>query len=80
MTNNRNQADDNRVNLNDEGRDEVEGFEPTEEAQKLGGGKGESKGVEIGNFGDDDFNKTDQSIGQAAPGQTATFENQGGSD
>lgn len=75
-----NQDENKREDLNDEQTEDIEGFEPNEDAQKLGGGKGEGKGVEIGNFGDDDFNKTDQSIAQASPGQTATFENQGGSD
>lgn len=75
-----NQDENKRENLQNEEIDKpVEGFEPNEEAQKLGGGKGEGGGVEIGNFGDDDFMKTDQSTTQAAPGQTATFENQGGS-
>jgi len=78
--NNQNETDDKNENLREDSSEEIEGFEPNEDAQKLGGGKGEGKGVEIGNFGDDDFNKTDQSIAQAAPGQTATFENQGGSN
>ena len=59
---------------------QVRRIEPTEEAQKLGSGKGEGKGVEIGNFGDDDFVKTDQSIAQASPGKTSNFENTGGSE
>ncbi len=80
MTNNQNQNNDNQESLRDEKPDEVEGFEPTEEAQKLGGGKGLGGGTEIGNFGDDDFVKTDQSIAQAAPGKTSNFENTGGSE
>lgn len=80
MANNQNQNDERPDAMPNEGKNEVEEFEPNDEAQKLGGGKGEGKGVEIGNFGDDDFVKTDQSIAQAAPGQTADFENQGGSE
>ena len=77
MTNNQNQIDKNT--LNDSER-ETEEFDPTEEAQKLGGGKGAGGGTEIGNFGDDDFNKTDQSISQVVPGKVSSFENQGGSE
>lgn len=78
MANNQNQTDANQNTPR--GDDQNEEFEVSDQAQKLGGGKGEGGGTEIGNFGDDDFMKTDQSIAQAAPGQTATFDNQGGSD
>lgn len=55
-------------------------FGEVSQAQTLGGGKGQEGGQKIGQFGDDDFTQTDQSISQAAPGQTATNTNQGGSN
>ena len=61
---------------------ESEGFEPTNRGQNLGGGKGDERTIDVGEKADDndDFSKTDQSIAQAAPGQTATNTNQGGSN
>ena len=73
------QENEKREEIVDEFKDGDENL-VTGEAQKLGGGKGEGKGVEIGNFGDDDFMKTDQSISQAAPGQTGNFGTQGGTE
>jgi hypothetical protein len=62
-------------------------FEVTNQGQNLGGGKDESAGNRNpANFQDqlggeeDDFRKTDQTISQAAPGQTMTNTGQGGSD
>ncbi|MDQ2747302.1 MAG: hypothetical protein M3T96_08590 [Acidobacteriota bacterium] len=74
-----NQENEKKTEIVDEFKDGDENL-VTDEAQKLGGGKGEGKGVEIGNFGDDDFMKTDQSIAQASPGKTANFQNQGGTE
>lgn len=55
------------------------GFKVSNQAQNLGGGKGRDGGQTAGNFADDDdFEmQTDQSISQAAPGQTQTPTNQG---
>lgn len=49
-------------------------------AQNLDGGERRGGGQKIGQFGDDDFTQTDQTITQAAPGQTATSTNQGSSN
>ena len=78
---------DNNVN-NDfqkqDDRDEqaTEGFKVTNQAQNLGGGKGREGGQEVGKFtDDDDFEmQTDQTISQAAPGQTMNSTTQGGSN
>jgi hypothetical protein len=60
--------------------DESEGFEVTNQGQNLGGGKSE-RTIDVGETDDgNDFSKTDQSITQAAPGQTVTNTNQGGSN
>ena len=61
---------------------EGEGFKVTNQAQNLGGGKGSDGGQSAGQFADDDgFEmQTDQSIAQAAPGQTQTPGNQGSSN
>lgn len=80
MPNNQNQTDSNQKTPRDDENNKDEGFEVTDQAQNLGGGKGEGGGTEIGNFGDDDFMKTDQSIAQASPGKTSNFDNTGGSD
>ena len=77
MTNNQNTSGENRTA--EQTKREDEGFEVSDLGQQLGGGKNTGSGEEIGGFGDDDFAKTDQSIAQAQLGQTATFENQGGS-
>ena len=79
MDNKHNQTDANQAATRNKDQHEDEGFEVSDQAQNLGGGKGTGGGTEIGNFGDDDFNKTDQSIAQASPGKTSNFENQGGS-
>ena len=61
--------------------DESEGFEVTNQGQNLGGGKGDERKIDVGGTSDgDDFSQTDQSITQAAPGQTATNTTQGGSN
>lgn len=60
-------------------------FEVSNQGQNIGGGKGASAGDrnpannqnQLGGD-EDEFRKTDQTIAQAAPGQTMT--NQGGSD
>lgn len=59
---------------------EREGFEPTNQGQNIAGGKDE-KTIDVGEKSDgNEFSKTDQSITQAAPGQTATNTTQGGSN
>jgi hypothetical protein len=59
---------------------EREGFEVTNQGQNLGGGNSE-RTIDVGETDDgNDFSKTDQSITQAAPGQTVTNTNQGGSN
>lgn len=60
---------------------EGEGFEVTNQGQNLGGGKGDENTIDVGEKDDNnEFSKTDQSITQAAPGQTATNTTQGGSN
>ena len=80
-----NQGNDYQDNQGTSERDE--GFEVTNQGQNIGGGKEDNAGnVNPANVMDqlggkeDDFRKTDQSISQAAPGQTATNTTQGGSD
>ncbi len=59
---------------------EREGFEVSDQGQNIGGGKDERK-IDVGEINDgNEFSKTDQSITQAAPGQTATNTTQGGSN
>ena len=59
---------------------EREGFEVTNQGQNLGGGKSE-RTIDVGESADgNEFSKTDQSITQAAPGQTVTNTDQGGSN
>lgn len=62
--------------------EESEGFKVSNQAQNLGGGKGREGGQEAGKFADDDdFEmQTDQSIAQAAPGQTGNATTQGSSN
>ena len=73
-----------------ENLDKEEGFEVSNQGQNLGGGKSDSDAISGtgkhafgdggGSFDDEDeFSKTDQSTSQAAPGQTMTYKNQGGS-
>ena len=58
-----------------------ENFNATSEAQSLGGGKGDEREINVGEKNDGrEFSQTDQSITQAAPGQTATNTTQGGSN
>ena len=78
-------ADNNQNNdfqPNEDQTEETEGFHVSNQAQDLGGGKGREGGQKAGQFADDDgFEmQTDQSIAQAAPGQTATATNQGSSN
>ncbi len=85
---------ENMTNVSDNKNDLVEGKTSmvTDQGQNLGGGKGQtgssqlaegrdhSLGSDAGQFDDEDeFSKTDQSIAQAAPGQTTTYTDQGGS-
>ncbi len=79
-----NQNTNNLDETNSERKTTVEnegkGFEVSNQGQDLGGGKSERK-IDVGETSDgDDFSKTDQSITQAAPGQTATNTTQGGSN
>ncbi len=83
MTNNQNndfQVDDNQETSRNTANTEDADFGETKQAQNLGGGKNREGGQKIGQFGDDDFTQTDQTITQAAPGQTATSTNQGSSN
>jgi hypothetical protein len=58
-----------------------EGFEVTNQGQNLGGGKSDERMIDAGETSDgEEFSKTDQSIAQAAPGQTLTNTTQGGSN
>lgn len=74
---------------NDNDRDKTEnqgdnsenaGVQAVKQADSLDGGKNREGGQKIGQFGDDEFMQTDQTITQAAPGQTATSETQGSSN
>ena len=61
--------------------EESKGFEVSNQGQNLGGGKGDERTIDVSEKNDGgEFSKTDQSITQAAPGQTATNTNQGGSN
>lgn len=76
--NNNFEANKNRENLGDDAQGENQGFEVTNQGQNLGGGKAQEGGQKIGQFtDDDDFSTTDQTIAQAAPGQTTNSTNQG---
>jgi hypothetical protein len=79
---NNNQDNDFQKNQDRNEQTENEGFKVSNQAQDLGGGKGREGGQKAGQFADDDgFEmQTDQSIAQAAPGQTATPTNQGSSN
>lgn len=82
MTNNQNSNLDKNESQDIAGNDansENKDFGEVKEAQNLGGGKTDG-GVKVGQFGDDDFMQTDQTITQAAPGQTANSTNQGSSN
>ncbi len=75
------QANDNQETFDNKGKTENEGFKVTNQGQNLGGGKGDERTIDVGEKNDGgEFSKTDQSITQAAPGQTATNTNQGGSN
>lgn len=78
---NNNQDNDFQKNT-DENEQETEGFKVSNQAQNLGGGKGREGGQEAGKFvDDDDFEmQTDQTIAQAAPGQTGNATTQGSSN
>ena len=83
MTNNQNTNNLDETNTGSErttAENESEGFEVTNQGQNLGGGKDE-RTIDVGETSDGgEFSKTDQSITQAAPGQTVTNTNQGGSN
>ncbi len=59
---------------------ESAGVEAVKKADSLDGGENREGGQKVGQFGDDEFMQTDQTITQAAPGQTATSTNQGSSN
>jgi hypothetical protein len=84
MTNQQNndfEANKNRETLETDDKNKKEGFEVTNQGQNLGGGKKQEGGQKIGQFADDAFEtQTDQTISQAAPGQTTTPTNQGSSN
>ncbi len=76
-TNNLDETNSERTTAENRGK----GFEVTNQGQDLGGGKGDERKIDVGETDDGgDFSKTDQSITQAAPGQTATNTTQGGSN
>jgi hypothetical protein len=80
MTNNQNndfQANKNQETSQNEQQTDTADFGETKQAQNLDGGERREGGQKVGQFGDDDFMQTDQTITQAAPGQTATSTNQG---
>jgi len=81
MTNNQNINNLDETNSDrTTAENDSKGFEVTNQGQNLGGGKGE-RTIDVGETDDGgEFSKTDQSITQAAPGQTATNTNQGGSN
>ncbi len=80
MTNNQDK-DLQRTGGQTASEDETENFEVTNQGQNLGGGKGDERTIDVGETDDGgDFSKTDQSITQAAPGQTTTNTTQGGSN
>ena len=81
MTNNQNTNNlDETAGSLTTAENETEGFEVTNQGQNLGGGKDE-RTIDAGEIGDgNEFSKTDQSITQAAPGQTVTNTTQGGSN
>lgn len=75
-SNNLDETNTDRTTAENEG----EGFEVSNEGQNLGG-KGDERKIDVGETDDgSEFSKTDQSITQAAPGQTATNTTQGGSN
>jgi hypothetical protein len=78
-TNNRDNTGD-ILNLETDAESTGENFEGTKRADNLGGGKGDEKTINVGSDNDKEFSQTDQSVSQAAPGQTATNTNQGGSN
>lgn len=76
-TNNLDEANTDRATAENKGQD----FEATKQAQNLGGGKGDERKIDLGETNDGtEFSQTDQSISQAAPGQTMTNTTQGGSN
>ncbi len=81
MTNNQNTNNLDETNSDrTTAENESEGFEVTNQGQNLGGGKSE-RTIDVGEIDDgNDFSKTDQSITQAAPGQTVSNTTQGGSN
>ena len=83
MTNNQNndfQAGNNAGTSQNEQQNDTADFGEERQAQNLDGAERRGGGQKIGQFGDDDFTQTDQSITQAQPGQTATSSNQGSSN
>jgi hypothetical protein len=77
-----NNNQDNDFQKKEDENENSEGFKVTNQAQNLGGGKGREGGQEAGQFADDDdFEmQTDQTITQAAPGQTTNATTQGSSN
>lgn len=75
-TNNLDETTSDRTTAESEGK----GFETPNQGQDIGG-KGNERKIDVGGIDDgNDFSQTDQSITQAAPGQTATNTTQGGSN
>ena len=81
MTNNQNNNLDETAGERATAENEREGFEVTNQGQNLGSGGKDERTIDAGETSDGrEFSKTDQSIEQAAPGQTMTNTNQGGSN
>lgn len=83
MTNNQNndfKARDDQQTSENENQIGNDDFETTKQAQNLDGGERREGGQKVGQFGDDDFMQTDQTITQAKPGQTMNSTNQGSSN
>ena len=81
MTNNQNTNNLDETNSErTTAENENKGFEVTNQGQNIGSGKSE-RTIDVGETDDgNEFSKTDQSITQVAPGQTATNTAQGGSN
>ncbi len=80
MATNQNTNNLDETNTEPMTENDSEGFEVSNQGQNLGG-KGDERKIDVGGTSDgDEFSQTDQSITQAAPGQTVTNTTQGGSN
>lgn len=79
MTNEKNHENENSASAKNPSGDD--NFSGKNSAQNIGGGHADERTIDAGErTGGEEFNKTDQSIAQAAPGQTATATDQGSSN